>query len=278
MVFVAAEVLDALHLSTQALAAPHVVLVAVAVLGVVATTYVIAEVAVVQARGTDQPSDNLVNLFVRPLATLACPPAQRHAPAVEPLAHHLRTDHVAGRIGGRRLAYVVAEVPQVLDVVALLVGIHLLMAVVAVGAQVLVVGLAAQLDKFPRSGLNSPQCLVGRRVGRERRVPLPSKRQELLLAGHLNAVVALPDGRQRQLLRTALRRRLYIAAAVAAPLQVVAAAVHYEQRRRFRETGLSPKHAAHEAAHHNDKFSSVIHLVSVFCFIPRYATASGRTR
>ncbi len=132
--------------------------------------------AVVQARGTDQPRDNLVNLLVRPLATLACPPAQRHAPAVEPLAHHLRTHHVAGSIGRRRLAHVVAEVPQVLDVVALLVGIHLLMAVVAVSAQVLVVGLAAQLDKLSRGGLNGPQGLVGRRVGRERRVPLPCKR------------------------------------------------------------------------------------------------------
>ena len=194
VVFVAAEVLEALHLGTQTLAAPHVVDFAVTVLGVVTAPDVVAEVAVVQPRGTDKPRHNLVDLGVCPLAALPCPPAERHAPAVEMLAHQLRTDHVAEGIAGRGLPDVVAEVPQVLHVGSVLVGIHLLVGIVAVGAQVPVVGLAAQLDVLARSLLDSELGLGSRGGGNELRVPLAVEGEEQFLARGLDVVEPLSVG------------------------------------------------------------------------------------
>ena len=197
---------------------PHVVGVAVAVLGVVATTDVIAEVGVVQTRGADQPVHYLVNLLVAPLATLSCPPAERHAPAVEMLAHHLRGNHVAEGVGGRCLPDVVAEVPLVLHVRPALVGKHFLVGVVAVGAQVFAVGLAAQLHILPHALLDSPFGLVARGAGNELRVPLSGERQVFLLPCHLDGVVALFRGSHRHLLGAGFGGGLYPSAIVGAAL------------------------------------------------------------
>ena len=175
VVLVTAEILKSLHLGTQTLAVAHVMLGTMTVLWVVATTYIIAEVTVVKPCGADQPVDNLANLLVRPLATLPCPPAERHAPTIEMLAHQLRMNHILEGIGRRHGVDFLAKVPQVLHVCPVLVGIYFLVSIIAVGAQILVVGFAAQLHILAHGLFNSPLSLIGRCVGNEFGVPLARK-------------------------------------------------------------------------------------------------------
>ena len=160
MVLIATEVLEALHLGTQALASTHVVKVAVAVLGVITTTDVITEVRIVKTRGTGEPLDDLGDFRVRPLSALSCPPAERHAPAIEMLAHQLRINHIGERISGRCGVDLRTEIPQMLQVRAVLIGIDLLVSVVAVGTQVSVIRLAAQLHELAHTLLDGKLRLI----------------------------------------------------------------------------------------------------------------------
>ena len=168
VVLVAAEVLETFHLGTQALAVAHVVLGAMTVLRVVASADVIAEVTVVKTGGTDQPVYYLVYLLVCPLAALACTPAERHAPAVKVLTHQLWVNHVAEGIGRWRRIGLLGKVPQVLHIRPTLVRVHFLVAIVAVGAQILVVGLAAQLHVVSHALFYGPLGLVARSFVDER--------------------------------------------------------------------------------------------------------------
>ena len=226
-------VLESLHLGPQSLASAHVVEVAVAVLGVVAATDVVAEVTVVEPRGADQPGDNLVNLLIRPLAALGCPPAERYAPAVEVLAHDQGVDHVAQRVGRRSFVDAVAQVPLVLDVRTVLVREDLGVGIVAVGAQILAVRLAAQFHELAGGLFDGELGLVERGIADEGGVPRAGNGQELVAIGGLYVVVALPVGYDGHLLRVALRGRLYPSASVGASLQMVAAAVHHEHLGRL---------------------------------------------
>ena len=101
MILVAREVLKALHLGAQSLAFAHVMKLAIAVLGVVASADVIAEMGVVETFGTDEPRDDFVHLLLVPFAALPCPPAKRHAPAVPMLRDLLGVDGVADSFHGR---------------------------------------------------------------------------------------------------------------------------------------------------------------------------------
>ena len=237
VVVVAREVLEALHLCAQALAIAHVVRRAVLVLRVVAAAYVIAEVLVVQSRGTRQPSHNLVNLLVGPLATLAGPPAERHAPSLELLSHQRGEHHIRERVDGYGAIHLLAEEPEVLHVGAVLVGEHLAAGIVAVGTQVLAVALAANADVCPLGLLEREPRIVGGRVGDERCVPCVQLRQ-IAVALLADVVVAIAVGHNRHPLRAHHLRRLQLSAIVARHPQMVATAVHHEQRRRSRKVLL----------------------------------------
>ena len=102
MVLVAAEVLEALHLSPKSFALSHVVKRAMAVLRVFAATDVIAEMAVVQSVGTNQPLYNLVDFLIVPLAALCRPPAERHSPAVPMLTNLPSVNRIIGSLQGSR--------------------------------------------------------------------------------------------------------------------------------------------------------------------------------
>ena len=94
MVFVVNRILKAFHLGTQTFTVTHVMGFAMTVQGIVTATNVIAEMVVVKTRRTYQPSNYLVDFLIRPITALASPPAERYAPAVEMLAHYLRTDNI----------------------------------------------------------------------------------------------------------------------------------------------------------------------------------------
>ena len=160
VVLVATEALEAFHLSTQSLAPSHVVGLTVVVLRVIATTNVIAEMGIVKTRGTGQPFHNLGNLRVRPFSTLTSPPAERHAPSIEMLAHQLGVYHIAERVGGWCGIHLCAEVPQMLHVRTVLVRINLLVSVITVSTQVSVICLTAQFDKLAQTLLNGKLSLV----------------------------------------------------------------------------------------------------------------------
>ena len=205
MIGVIARIFEALHLSPQALSASHVVEVAMGVVGVIATTYVVAEMAVVKPRRTDQPRDDFVNLLVRPLATLSCPPAERHAPSVEVLTHHQWVDHIVEFAGRCSLVRLAAKIPLVLKFRTALVGVNLHVPVIAVSAQILVVRLAAQFHELSRSRLDGKLRLVTRSIADELGVPRAGIREESLLLTCLNVVIALSDRDERHLLSIALR-------------------------------------------------------------------------
>ena len=75
MIYITREIFEALHFCSQTLAVTHVVGRAMFVLGVIATTDVIAEMAVVQPCRTGQPRYYLVNFRIAPLAAHTSPPA-----------------------------------------------------------------------------------------------------------------------------------------------------------------------------------------------------------
>ena len=76
VIFIATEILKAFHLCTKAFTLAHVMLVAMTVLRIVSPTYIITEMAIVEACRTGKPSHYLVNLLVRPLAALTGPPTE----------------------------------------------------------------------------------------------------------------------------------------------------------------------------------------------------------
>ena len=171
VVLVAREVLESLHLSTQPLAAGHVVLVAVLVLGVVTTAYVVTEMAVVQTRRTCQPRHDLVNLLVTPPAAHASPPAERNTPAVELLTYNGGEHRVRQGVSGHGAIHLVAEEPVVLHVRPVLVGIDLGVGIVAVGAQTLPIALTTNAKVGTLGLLKQETCVVAGVGGDERRVP-----------------------------------------------------------------------------------------------------------
>ena len=163
--------LESLHFCTQSLASAHVVRVAVAVLGVVASTDIVAEDIVVQSCWACQPIHYLVYLRIVPGSTHACPPTERHAPSLVLLAAVGRNHQVGFRQGRLLSVFLVAEIPVVLGIVAVLVAVDIRTAVVGIRTQISAIRFVAQAEHLRFVSVDGIECLVGGTVIFEVGVP-----------------------------------------------------------------------------------------------------------
>ena len=226
MIFVAAEVLEALHLCTQSFTLAHMVLRTVLIKRIIAATDVIAEDAVVQPRRADQPSYDFVYLVVIPLATHACPPAKRHAPTFKMLTNNRRIDKVSCRVCRQNRIGLVAKVPMMIYVFTALIGKDPLAGSDTIGAQVFAVGSALQSYQIARNLLYGVLGFARGRVVGENSVPIAFKGKESSPIARLYVIVTASNRHKCHHLTTRSNRRFQDSPPTAVALEMIATAVH----------------------------------------------------